>query len=213
MLYYAPQTWTSDDTDAYERLRIQYGTSLVYPISAMGSHVSAVPNLQTGRRVSLRMRADVAFFGTFGYELDLNTLTDEEQAAVARDTAFMKAHRQLIQFGDFYRLASPFEGNDAGWMVVSGDRAAAIVGWYHALHAVNTPAPTLRLTGLKPDAAYAVALLSGDGTEKKLGAFYGDELMNAGLISHPDQSEVDGFLHPAGDFSSEIFILSETPGE
>ncbi len=213
MLYYAPQAWTSDDTDAYERLKIQYGTSLVYPVSAMGSHVSAVPSLQSGRRVSLRMRADVAFFGTFGYELDLDTLTPAEQEAVARDTAFMKAHRQLIQFGDFYRLASPFKGNDAGWMVVSGDRAAAIVGWYHALHAVNTPAPTLRLTGLKPDAAYAVALLSGDGTEKKLGAFYGDELMNAGLISHPDQSEVDGFLHPAGDFSSEIFILSETPGE
>ncbi len=213
MLYYAPQAWTSDDTDAYERLKIQYGTSLVYPISAMGSHVSAVPNLQSGRRVSLRMRADVAFFGTFGYELDLDTLTPEEQAAVARDTAFMKAHRQLIQFGDFYRLASPFEGNDAGWMVVGEDRAAAVVGWYHALHAVNTPARTLRLAGLKPDAAYAVAIPSGDGSEKQLGTFYGDELMNVGLISHPDQSEVDGFLHPAGDFSSEIFMLSEVPGE
>ncbi|MBR2697686.1 MAG: alpha-galactosidase [Clostridia bacterium] len=213
MLYYAPQTWTSDDTDAYERLRIQYGTSLVYPISAMGSHVSAVPNLQTDRRVSLRMRADVAFFGTFGYELDLNTLTSEEQAAVARDTAFMKAHRKLIQFGDLYRLASPFEGNDAAWMVVGEDRAEAVVGWYHALHAVNTPARTLRLTGLKPDAAYAVAIPSEDGNEKQLGTFYGDELMNVGVISRPDRPEVDDFLHPAGDFSSEIFILSEVPGE
>lgn len=213
MLYYAPQAWTSDDTDAYERLKIQYGTSLVYPISAMGSHVSAVPNLQTGRRASLRMRADVAFFGTFGYELDLDTLTDGEQAAVARDTAFMKAHRKLIQFGDFYRLASPFEGDDAAWMVVSEDRTAAIVGRYHALHAVNTPARALRLTGLKPDAAYAVSIPAPDGGETRIGVFYGDELMNAGVIAHPDQSAVDGFIHPAGDFSSEILLLTEARSE
>ena len=118
MLYYAPQTWTSDDTDAFERVRIQYGTSYVYPVSSMGSHVSAVPNYATGRRASLRMRADVAYFGTFGYELDLNRLTEAEQAEVVRYTAFMKAHRALIQSGTFYRLASPFEGNETGWMCI-----------------------------------------------------------------------------------------------
>lgn len=216
MLYYAPQTWTSDDTDAYERLKIQYGTSLVYPISSIGSHVSAVPNFQTGRRVSLKLRADVAYFGTFGYELDLNELTPEEQRDVARYTAFMKQHRELIQFGDFYRLASPFEGNDTGWMAVSGDRSQAVVGWYHALHQVNAPGRYLKLAGLDPDAAYSVHIPADDPAQdaaacptREIGVFYGDELMNVGVLSHPDQSAIEGFLSPAGDFCSEIFLLSK----
>ena len=215
MLYYAPQTWTSDDTDAYERLKIQYGTSLVYPISAIGSHVSAVPNFQTGRSVSLRFRADVAYFGTYGYELDLNTLTPEEQEDVVRFTAFMKAHRELIQFGDFYRLSSPFEGNDAGWMVVNKNRSEAIVGWYHALHQVNRPGKHLKLAGLKPDACYTVRIpadkpIAAACPIREIGSFFGDELMNIGLISHPNQSAIESFIQPAGDFSSEIFLLSET---
>ena len=78
MLYYAPQAWTSDNTDAVQRLKIQYGTSMVYPISSIGSHVSASPNHQTGRETSMEMRADVAYFGTFGYELDLMELTEED---------------------------------------------------------------------------------------------------------------------------------------
>ena len=207
MLYYAPQAWASDDTDAYERLKIQYGTSFVYPVSSMGSHVSAVPNQQTGRSASLRMRADVAYFGTFGYELDLNTLTPEEQQEVARYTAFMKAHRDLIQSGTFYRLASPFEGSDGAWMCVSENGQEAIVGWYHALHQVNAPAPRLKLAGLKPGSAYTVSLPDEAGT---LGTFYGDELMQVGLLSHPDQSALEAFIHQSGDFSSEIFLLKET---
>ena len=90
MLYYAPQGWTSDNTDAVDRLKIQYGTSYCYPISSIGSHVSAVPNHQLFRITPLSTRANVAYFGTFGYELDLNTLTDEEQAEVRRQTTFMK---------------------------------------------------------------------------------------------------------------------------
>ena len=104
MLYYAPQAWTSDDTDAVERLHIQYGTSMIYPIVSMGSHVSAVPNHQVARSTSLKMRADTACFGTFGYELDLTKLTEEDQQEVRQQIAFFKEYREVIQLGDFYRL-------------------------------------------------------------------------------------------------------------
>ena len=94
LLYYAPQCWTSDDTDAVERCKIQYGTSLVYPVSSMGSHVSAVPNHQLLRNSSLEMRANVAYFGTFGYELDPNRLTEEEKEEVKEQIGFMKKYRR-----------------------------------------------------------------------------------------------------------------------
>ena len=128
MLYYAPQAWTSDDTDAVERLKIQYGSSYGYPIVSMGSHVSMCPNHQLNRNTPLHTRANVAYFGTFGYELDLNRLTPEEQEEVKKQIRFMKDHRELIQFGDFYRLQSPFENNETAWMVVSPDRRQALVG-------------------------------------------------------------------------------------
>lgn len=127
MLYYAPQGWTSDDTDAIERLKIQYGTSMVYPVSCMGSHVSASPNHQTNRVTPIETRADVAYFGTFGYELDLLKLGEEDKAEIRRQIAFMKEKRDLIQKGTFYRLKSPFEGNETAWMIVSEDQKKALV--------------------------------------------------------------------------------------
>jgi len=111
LLAFAPQGWTSDDTDAVERLRIQWGTSLVYPLSSMGAHVSAVPNHQVGRITPLSTRAAVAFFGVFGYELDPTTFTDQERQDVAGQVAFYKEHRDLFQRGRFVRLRSPFEGD------------------------------------------------------------------------------------------------------
>ena len=128
MLYYAPQGWTSDDTDAVERLKIQYGTSMCYPISSMGSHVSMVPNHQVNRRTPLHTRANAAYFGTFGYELDLNKLTEDEIQQVKEQIVFMKEYRKILQFGTFYRLKSPFEGNETAWMAVSQDKRTAIVG-------------------------------------------------------------------------------------
>ena len=108
--------WTSDDTDAIERLRIQWGTSLAYPQSSMGAHVAAVPNHQTGRITPIETRAAVAFFGAFGYELDPTALSDAERATVAAQIAFYKEHRELFQRGRFVRLRSPFEetGNADG---------------------------------------------------------------------------------------------------
>ena len=111
LLYYAPQGWTSDDSDAVERLKIQYGTSYCYPVSSMGSHVSVIPNHQVYRNTPLHTRANVAYFGTFGYELDLNKLAAEEQEEVKEQIKFMKQYREVIQFGTFYRLNSPFNGN------------------------------------------------------------------------------------------------------
>ena len=111
LLAFAPQAWTSDDTDAIERLAIQWGTSLVYPLSSMGAHVSAVPNHQTGRVTPLATRAAVAFFGVFGYELDPTALTAEERREIAEQIAFYEAHRELLQCGRFLRLRSPFEGD------------------------------------------------------------------------------------------------------
>ena len=101
MLYYAPQGWVSDDSDAVERLKIQYGTSLCYPVSSMGTHVSVAPNHQVFRDTPLHTRANVAYFGTFGYELDLNKLSGEENEEVKEQIAFMKKYRQVLQYGTF----------------------------------------------------------------------------------------------------------------
>lgn len=171
MLYYAPQAWCSDNTDAIDRLRIQYGSSYGYPIVSIGSHVSASPNQQTGRSASIATRANVAYFGTFGYELDLNELNDKDFEEVKAQTEFMKKYRELIQFGDFYRLRSPFETDQTAWMVVSEDKKKAIVGFYCMRSNVNTLPGFLRLAGLDKDTLYKM--------EDK--EYYGDELMNMGI--------------------------------
>lgn len=201
MLYYAPQAWTSDNTDAVERLKIQYGTSYGYPIVSMGSHVSAVPNHQVNRVTPLKTRAEVACFGTYGYELDLNRLTPQEQEQVRSYSAFMKEHRELIQFGTFCRLQPPYTNETAAWMVVSGDRRQALVGYYRILCRANSPFERLRLTGLDPDRRYEAA---------GIGTFYGDELMNAGLpVSEEASGKSGGYILPTQDFSSEIIFLRE----
>ncbi|MBB6729971.1 alpha-galactosidase [Cohnella zeiphila] len=191
MLYYMPQTWTSDDTDAIERLKIQYGTSLVYPVSSMGSHVSAVPNHQVHRTTSLTTRGHVAMSGNFGYELDLSKLPEEEKAEIARQVEEYKGLRGLVQQGDFYRLLSPFEGNDTAWQFVSADKSETYAVFVRTLAVPNGPLTRLRLKGLDPNRDYKLR-----GTDRVYG---GDELMYAGL---PIES-----LH--GDFSSLAFYLTK----
>ena len=200
ILYYAPQGWASDDSDAVERLKIQYGTSFCYPISSIGSHVSVAPNHQVFRCTPLHTRANVAYFGTFGYELDLNKLTEEEQEAVKGQIAFMKEYRELLQFGRFYRLVSPFEGNITCWMVVNDEQTEAVVGWYRTLSHVNMPYTRVRLHGLNPDFCY-----KEEGTGK---SYYGDELMNIGLITTDSMSgQVVENTEEYGDFDSRLYVL------
>ena len=200
MLYYAPQGWISDDTDAVERLKIQYGTSLVYPLSSMGSHVSASPNHQTRRITSMDTRGDTAYFGTFGYELDLSKVTEEEKAKIREQIRFMKANRELIQKGTFDRLKSPFEGKETAWMVVSEDRNHAIVGYYRVMQPVNIGFVRLKLAGLKEETLYHIKGLPYQVA--------GDELMQAGMILSDVASGVqreEG--SKIGDFQSWIFEL------
>lgn len=222
MLYFAPQAWTSDDTDANERLKIQYGTSMVYPLVSMGSHVSAVPNHQLNRITPIDTRADVAYFGTFGYELDLNNLPESDLERVKRQIEFMKEYRQLIQVdGDFYRLKSPFEGNETSWMVVAPDKSEAIVGFYQSRNKVNAQWLRQRLTGLDPDKLYEVSVdysstapldpvitiiygIKADGNNSKTYQAYGNELMNAGIVIDRLWLTMRG-----GDYSSLIFTLKE----
>lgn len=200
LLYYAPQGWTSDDSDAVERLKIQYGTSYCYPVSSMGSHVSVIPNHQVYRNTPLHTRANVAYFGTFGYELDLNKLTAEEQEEVKEQIKFMKQYREVIQFGTFYRLNSPFNGNVTSWMVVSEDKKTAIVGWYRVLNGINLPYSRVQLQGLNSDYCYETV-----GTQE---CHFGDELMNIGLIiNDPSAGQVQDGGPTSCDFDSKIYVL------
>ncbi|MCZ0702268.1 alpha-galactosidase [Natronobacillus azotifigens] len=195
MLYYAPQVWTSDDTDAIERLKIQYGTSYAYPLSSMGAHVSAVPNQQVGRITPIETRANVAMFGVFGYELDLNLLSDKEKQQVKRQIAFYKKHRKLILEGNFYRITSPFSAGETIWMVVSEDQTEAIFGFYKTLNQPNKPIKRFKMVGLDPDQAYQI-------NEDTKQVYYGDALMYAGIIIDDAQLCEDG-----ADFSSTILHL------
>ena len=206
MLYYAPQCWTSDDTDAVERLKIQYGTSFVYPVSSMGAHVAAVPNHQVNRITSLTMRANVAAFGAFGYELDLTKLGDRGKELVASQVAFVKRHRRLLQFGTFWRLKSPFDSNEAAWMTVSPDRRQAIAADYRILQEVNVGYRRLKLAGLDPDTLYRVTPLgSGAVAAGRAEEVYGDELMQAGLVTS-DGSCGENFTGE-GDFISRLYLV------
>ena len=157
MLYYCPQIWCSDDTDAYERTFIQYGTSFFYPVSAVGSHVSAVPNHQTGRSTSLKTRGIVAMAGSFGYELDLNRLSDAEKEEVAEQVKEYKKYQKLIYDGRYYRLSNPFEDKMAAWSWVSEDKKQALVHGVVFRAAPNTLRRRLRLSGLKEQAKYRTA--------------------------------------------------------
>lgn len=172
MLYYMPQVWTSDNTDAVCRLNIQYGTSLAYPILTMGSHVSEIPNHQVERSTSLKFRGDVAMSGNFGYELDLTKLRNHEMAEIKKQIKDYKLYRHIIQLGDFYRLKDPFTSNYASWSFISQDTNEVLVYYYLKLAQAQGSFQRLKLVGLDEYRLYR--------TED--GKFYGgDELMNVGL--------------------------------
>lgn len=173
MLYYTPQIWCSDDTDAIERLSIQYGTSFGYPVSTMGAHVSKCPNEQTGRMAPLSTRAVVAMSGTFGYELDPEEISVTERAQIKEQIADFKKYYNLTQYGDYYRLTDP----DAvscwhAWQFAAPDGSEALLCGVALRILPNGPGHWVKLKGLNPDSTYLA-----NGKE-----YPGSVLMNAGLL-------------------------------
>ena len=173
MLYYMPQTWTSDNTDAIERLKIQFGTSMVYPNASIGCHVSAVPNHQVDRITPIETRGVVAMSGNFGYELDITKLPESEKEIIKEQVKLYKEIRETIQFGKCYRLSSPFENNDIAWMFISKDCEEIIVSFVRTLAKPNSKFIYLKLVGLDESSKYEIL-----GENIIVG---GDELMNIGL--------------------------------
>ncbi len=188
MLYYSPQIWCSDNTDAVSRLSIQLGTSFGYPIKSMGSHVSVCPNHGTGRTTPLKTRGDVAMMGTFGYELDLCKLSEDEKTEMRRQIEQYKQFSDLICTGDFHRLALPFgDGRCAAWMFVSPDKREALLTcvWLHVecdLHQL-----VLKLRGLDPDKQYYIDL--------KKYSLSGRTLMTAGLPIRSFKAEYPSLVY------------------
>ncbi len=173
ILYYMPQTWTSDDTDAIERLKIQFGTSMVYPPISMGCHVSAVPNHQANRITPLETRWVSAMAGNFGYELDITKLSEEEKEELKEQISLYKEIRETVQFGTLYRLKSPFNSNEVAWMMISEDKNEVVVSYVRQWALVNESFSNLKLTALDKDSEYEII-----GEDIVLS---GDELMYIGL--------------------------------
>ena len=187
MLYYSPQIWTSDDTDAIERMYIQHGTSLVYPSMSMGAHVSAVPNHQVRRVTPISLRGNVAMAGQFGYELDLNKLPEEEFEEVKHQVAFYKSIRETVHQGDMYRIRSPFDydAQATSWEFISGDKKQAVLFYYTMHGKANPTIDFVKLRGLDDTAVYVDA---ESGKE-----YTGDFLKNIGIPfknSHDYESKV-----------------------
>ncbi len=193
MLYYSPQIWCSDDTDAIERLEIQRGTSYGYPVSTMGAHVSAVPNHQTGRKTPMNTRGLVAQAGTFGYELNPAILSEEEKEEIRRQISEFRSLAELISEGDYYRLTEIANREDhEAWMIVSPDRGEAIVTMVTTHVRANGPFPWVRMTGLDADAVYRL-----EGTEQ---TFTGAALMYGGY----------SFEIPSGDYPAvQLHLIRE----
>ena len=189
MLYYFPQYWTSDDTDAVERMYIQYGTSMVMPSSAMGAHISAVPNHQLGRTTPLETRGNVAMAGQFGYELDLNTLTDSEIETVKEQIIKYKEIRETVHHGEMYRLKNPFERRNCAWEFVKENK---VVLMYYTLFAKCSIGKTcVKLQGLCENAEY---------TDTETGKSYsGSYLMNVGLCFEDNK-----------DFKSKLIVFEKS---
>lgn len=154
VLAYMPQIWASDNSDAIARLKIQYSTSMCYPISTISAHVTASPNHQNGRVTSLKTRADVAYMGAFGYELDITKMSEEELETVKEQIKLDKQLQELMRTGDFYRILSPYDTNYCSWQVVSKDRKKVFLFVCRVLTKAQTKEPPVKLQGLDGNAVY-----------------------------------------------------------
>ncbi|WP_270273371.1 alpha-galactosidase [Enterococcus gallinarum] len=202
LLYYAPQTWASDDTDGVERLKIQYGASMVYPLASIGSHLSQIPNHQVGRSPGLTFRNQVAMFGTYGLELDITRMSDVELQQVKAAIATFKEYRELIHEGRFYRLNSPFDNTQCSWMVVSKDLSEALVADYQVLGKPNPAYRRLLLAGLDLEANYQINQLPQLRS--------GKDLSSIGLImggNYVGRAKDYWSRQLPGDYASQLYHL------
>lgn len=181
ILAYSPQIWTSDNSDAISRLRIQYSTSICYPLSTISAHVTASPNHQVGRVTPLKTRADVAYAGIFGYELDVTKMSDDEIEEMKEEIAFYHKIKELVRTGDFYRLQNPYESNYCSWQVVSKDKNEIFLFASRVLSPANSKEERIRLEGLNEDKVYVDLETSTQ--------YGGDELMYLGIT--PEYAKCD----------------------
>lgn len=185
MLYYTPQIWTSDNTDAIDRLTIQYGTSFGYPVSCMGAHVSTVPNHQSGRSTPFNTRAVVAMAGSFGYEMDLSKLTGEEMEEAKQQIKTFKTYQDLMHNGLYYRLTDPTAKCDVcAWMMVSADQKEAILSFVRLETHGNSLDSYIKLKGIAEDTRYTCIF---DGR-----VYTGAQLMYGGLRLPSQSNEYEG---------------------
>lgn len=192
MLYYSPQIWCSDDTDAIERLSIQEGTSLIYPLSTMGAHVSDCPNHTVGRVTPFATRGDVALAGTFGYELDITKIPEEDRAQIPEQIARYHKYNALVRGGDYYRIASYRENHMYDcYEIVAKDKSEALITFVQVLNRPNYHSRRIRVYGLDPATQYRI-----EGEDK---LYYGDTLMNAGILVQ----------NMWGDFQSKLIHIIE----
>lgn len=187
MLYYMPQTWTSDNTDSFERLLIQEGTSLVYPLSTISNHVSGERSHQVMRHTPLETRFNVASFGILGYELDLSIITPFEHKVIQKQIEFYKEYRHLLQYGTFRRLQSVYDSNYTIWMVISKDKKEAILGFFQKLAKPNPHLDTVRISDLNKEDNYSISNRTQYTTIRTFGS-----LVNEAL---PIKLKVNHFLH------------------
>jgi len=201
MLYYSPQIWCSDDTDAIERLSIQEGTSIVYPLSAMGAHVSDCPNHTVGRVTPFKTRGYVALAGTFGYELDVTKIPEEDRNMIPDQVKMYHTYNDLVRMGDYFRLASYSENREYDcYMVVSKDKSEALLTFVQVLNRPNQHSRKIRLKGLDPKRRYELTYVDPEDEKNNTlsGETYsGDILMKAGIL----------IQNPWGDFQGRLISI------
>lgn len=194
MLYYSPQIWCSDDTDAIERLAIQEGTALIYPLSAMGAHVSDCPNHTVGRITPFETRGYVALAGTFGYELDVTRIPEEDRNLIPEQVAMYHKYNDLIRTGDYYRIASYHRNRMYDcYMVVAKDKSEALVTYIQVMARPNAHSRNLRLKGLCPEKKYRI-----EGENR---TYLGSTLMQAGILME----------NISGDYRGKLLHIVEVP--
>ncbi|MBS5952146.1 MAG: alpha-galactosidase, partial [Clostridium sp.] len=186
-----------------ERLKIQYGTSMCYPLSTMSNHVTAVPNHQIDRITPLELRNNVSTFGVLGYELDLSKLSEEELNEIKGQVDEYRERQKLMLSGTFWRLRSPFDGNETAWQVVSSNNEEILVGWYRVLAKPNQRNQSyLKLVGLENEAYYKV---TDDDT-----IYSGSALMNIGIrLPYDFNGANQQTAQISGDFQSKLFTLKK----